>query len=162
MFATRSHKTRQLNSQRSNTHQSNSQRGSLLLSTTADRFILDQAPVIRVRPKSRVAIRTSPRRQPVVHAEKVSRSSTISANFVFAFCVFVLLLGKLFIRLEIMEKSYQVESVRNELLSEDAAYRELKAKKAMKANPRGLIKDSGSRLGLYATTPGQLRRVALK
>jgi len=162
MFASRSHKVRQPSAQRSNHHQSNTQRGSLVLSSSADRFILDQTPIIRVRPKSRVAIRTSPRRQAGSRVEKAPSASKISANFIFAFCVFVLLLGKLFIRLEIMEKSYQVESARNELLAEDAAYRELKAKKAMEANPRGLIKDSGFRLGLYATTPGQLRRVALK
>jgi len=80
----------------------------------------------------------------------------------FAASLFLILLAKLFVRISIIETSYQIENVRNELLSEDAKLRELRVKRAMVANPRELAKLADAKLNMRPTLPQQIRRITFE
>jgi hypothetical protein len=114
----------------------------------------NQSPKTRIRARHTREIQSR-----VIKSPGKITSSSISGNVLFVGLVFVLLLVKLFIRLEILEMSYQIESTRNEILSEDSLYRELKARRAIEANPRTLIKEAERKLGLTRTMPQQIRKI---
>lgn len=82
-----------------------------------------------------------------------------SSELWFAGCLFIILLAKLFVRVSIIEASYQIENVRNDLLAEDAKLRELKVKKAMLANPKQLSVLAYNKLEMRPTVPQQIRRI---
>lgn len=119
--------------------------------------------VLRVRPpKKRTESHASSLIAPsAVRARAVHAASnfSVSKSLIFVGVVFGLLLCKLFIRLEIMDMSYKIENARNELVSNDALFRELKAKRAIEANPRKISEDARKKLNLRPTTPQQIRRV---
>ncbi|HMO17805.1 MAG TPA: hypothetical protein PKA63_07315 [Oligoflexia bacterium] len=91
----------------------------------------------------------------------LKKESLNKIHFLFALGIFSVLLGKLFIRLEIMELSYELEGVREEILQHDVVLRELKAKKAVQVNHRQFASEAESRLNLRGTRPQQIRRIRL-
>jgi hypothetical protein len=121
-----------------------------------------QKMAMRVRPKKRLeSMGTSgaPSTIPMRQIRRVPGFS-LTKGLVFAGLVFLLLLCKLFIRLEILDMSYKIEHARNELISQDALLRELKARRAVEANPRKVTEDAKIKLQLRPTTPQQIRKIS--
>jgi hypothetical protein len=119
-----------------------------------------QPRFVHQNPKTRIRARhTREIKSRVIKSPGKMTPSSISGNVIFVGLVFVLLLIKLFIRLEILEMSYQIESTRNEIISQDSLYRELKARRAIEANPRTLMKEAERKLGLTRTMPQQIRKM---
>jgi hypothetical protein len=120
-----------------------------------------QKTALRTRAKKRT--RTTEKRDVLV-VESARAPGTTSGfsgtkGLVFVGVVFALLLCKLFIRLEILDMSYQIENVRNELISSDAYHRELKAERAIRANPRKITEEARRKLDMRPTMPQQIRRI---
>lgn len=116
---------------------------------------LPRTKVLIHRPQSEAVKRTPHRKVVATRSFKIKNI----AELWFAGFLFLVLLGKLYVRVSIIESSYQIENVRNELLMEDAKLRELRVKKAMVISPKELSALAYNKLGMRPTLPQQIRRV---
>ncbi len=116
-----------------------------------------QKMAMRIRPRKRLEASSQVGKSH--QAASLIPFFSVSKSLIFIGVVFSLLLVKLFVRLEILDMSYKIEHARNELISQDALYRELKAHRAIDANPRKIIEEARLKLNLRPTTPQQIRRI---
>lgn len=142
---------------------------SLLGNSPSSKIIIhrqqSRVPAIQKNPQERIPNRVAQRRRINANISQVSsRNFKIKnvAEICFAGCLFLILLGKLYVRVSIIDASYQIENVRNELLVEDAKLRELRVKKAMVMSPKELSALAYNKLEMNPILPQQIRRINLE
>lgn len=116
--------------------------------------------------KGRVSLKAG-RRQPIKRALRITKARKM--KFVhskthaigFALSLFCILLFKLYIRLNLLELSYQIEETRQAILLEDSALREMKVMNAKQLSARSLTELAQTRLGLSPSIPQQIRKIEL-
>ncbi len=108
------------------------------------------------------------RRQPIIRALRVNKARKL--NLVhskmhavgFALALFCILLFKLYIRLNLLELSYQLEETRQSILLEDSKLREARVMNAKQLSSRNITMLAKERLGLSPSLPQQIRKLEIK
>lgn len=80
----------------------------------------------------------------------------------FAVSLFCILLFKLYIRLNLLELSYQLEETRQAILLEDSKLREMKVMNAKSLSAKSLTELAQGKLNLSPTLPQQIRKLETK
>lgn len=120
------------------------------------------------RPVKSRRVKELGRKQPIKRVLRFSKVRNIKliqskAHAVgFAISLFCILLFKLYIRLSLLEVSYQLEETRQAILLEDSKLREMKVMNAKGLSAKSLTELAQSKLKLSPTIPQQIRKLEIK